>query len=238
MAFLKVVEGSWIYNFPIHHILHFWRKTNSNRASLKSGRPMPRRVATSRAVRARAPHCRAALRRASVHEPPRAFPTQSAPSRGGTQAEGPESPRRPPARSPNRAPPYVLPARRGTVATRPPSCPARVASPRFPLVHIEAHAYKEPLLLLRCAGPSPRSNPPPADAQTPAPRRASIPANPSRSERSFASSSSYTRYRAAPPLSPASTSPAWPAAAAGAADHRCAPPPAALPTPPSTEINP
>jgi hypothetical protein len=168
MAFLKVVEGSWIYNFPIHHILHFYskicRKTNSNNASLKSGRPTSRRVAMSRAVRGRAPHCRAALRRASVHEPPRAFPTQPAPSRGGTHTEGPQSPRRPPACAPNRAPPYVLPARRSMVDAWPSSCPAHVASPRFPLVHVEVHAYKEPLLLPRCAGPSPRSSPPPADA--------------------------------------------------------------------------
>jgi hypothetical protein len=150
----------------------------------------------------------------------------------------PRSPRCPPACAPNRAPPYALPARCGTVAARSSSCPARVASPRFPLVHVKAHAYKEPLLLPRCAGPSPRSNLAPADAQTTPPRRAPILANPSRSELSFASSSSYTRCRAAPPLSPASTSPAWPAAAAGAADHRCAPPPVALPTPPSTQINP
>jgi hypothetical protein len=83
-------------------------------------------------------------------------------------------------------------------------------------------------------------------AVKPAARRRADPAaavssnsrQPERSERSFASSRSYTRYRAAPPLSPTSTSPAWPAAGAGAADLRCVPPPPALPTPSSTEINP
>jgi hypothetical protein len=37
MAFAKVVEGSEIYNFPIHHFVHFyskfWSKTRSNSAS-------------------------------------------------------------------------------------------------------------------------------------------------------------------------------------------------------------
>jgi hypothetical protein len=50
MAFLKVVEGSWIYNFPIHCLVHFytnvWRNLNLNRAGLhkigRSRRACPR----------------------------------------------------------------------------------------------------------------------------------------------------------------------------------------------------
>jgi hypothetical protein len=54
MAFVKVVGGSEIYNFPIHHLLHFstnfWRKSYSNRGSATrfqaSWRSAPRRRAT------------------------------------------------------------------------------------------------------------------------------------------------------------------------------------------------
>jgi hypothetical protein len=51
-AFVKVVEDSEIYNFSIHHLVHFsWeilRKTRSNRGTLKrwgapAPRPLPRR---------------------------------------------------------------------------------------------------------------------------------------------------------------------------------------------------
>jgi hypothetical protein len=49
MTFVKVVEGSEIYNFPIHHILHFyskiWRKTNFNRAGLNFRRATARQAA-------------------------------------------------------------------------------------------------------------------------------------------------------------------------------------------------
>jgi hypothetical protein len=75
---VKVLEGSWIYNFPIHHILHFyskiWRKFSSNRVSgtLFSGRrPSQRRP------------CRAALHRAVQPGPrPHALGPEGALSRG------------------------------------------------------------------------------------------------------------------------------------------------------------
>jgi hypothetical protein len=60
MAFVKVIEGSKIYNFHIHHLMHFstkfWSKSCSNRGSAKSrraGHALCRDVAPRR--RARAP---------------------------------------------------------------------------------------------------------------------------------------------------------------------------------------
>jgi hypothetical protein len=64
MAFVKVVEGSEIYNFPIHHLVHFdskfWTFTCSNSGTVK---------------RIRASRRRAALRAATFHArvPRRAF---------------------------------------------------------------------------------------------------------------------------------------------------------------------
>jgi hypothetical protein len=49
MTFLKVVEGSEIYIFPIHHLLHFysnfWRFPRSNRGTVKYVRAGRRRAA-------------------------------------------------------------------------------------------------------------------------------------------------------------------------------------------------
>jgi hypothetical protein len=60
-AFVKVVEGSGIYNFLIHHFVHFnsnfWRflRLNSGTVNLcRAGDSAPRRAATSRATRPRA----------------------------------------------------------------------------------------------------------------------------------------------------------------------------------------
>jgi hypothetical protein len=65
-AIVKVVGGSWIYNFPIHHFVHFYsrflRKTRSNRGS-------PQRSAPER-EHARLPKARASqghLPRGRVH---------------------------------------------------------------------------------------------------------------------------------------------------------------------------
>jgi hypothetical protein len=62
MAFVKVVEGSEIYNFPIHHLVHFYSKFWSFTCS-NSGR----------VKRIRASRCRAApaRRTASASGPPR-----------------------------------------------------------------------------------------------------------------------------------------------------------------------
>jgi hypothetical protein len=65
-AFVKVVEGSEIYNFPIHHFVHFYskflRKTQSNRGT-------PSRLARARAT---------AL--VPARAPPEDAPSQAAPS--------------------------------------------------------------------------------------------------------------------------------------------------------------
>jgi hypothetical protein len=52
-VFVKVVEGSEIYNFPIHHFVHFYsnflRKTHSKRGTSTRSRAGRRRAATPRA---------------------------------------------------------------------------------------------------------------------------------------------------------------------------------------------
>jgi hypothetical protein len=57
-AFVKVVEGSEIYNFPIHHLVHFyskfWSFKRSNRGIVARFQASWRRAATSRAGRAHA----------------------------------------------------------------------------------------------------------------------------------------------------------------------------------------
>jgi hypothetical protein len=122
---VKVVEGSWIYNFPIHHILHFyskiWRKSISNRASLKSGRlsrDRPRR-------RAPAPP--------RARPPPSRRPCRLTPSRG------------PPSRLPNTAPRHV---------PRPdPRWPSPLRTAGQAVV-VRPHAYQGPLPC-RSTGPQP-----------------------------------------------------------------------------------
>jgi hypothetical protein len=56
IAFVKVVEGSEIYNFPIHHFVHFysnfWRNSFSNRAKWIRDDASPRRRAGQNAGRA------------------------------------------------------------------------------------------------------------------------------------------------------------------------------------------
>jgi hypothetical protein len=68
MAFVKVVEGSEIYNFPIHHSVHFssnfWRKTQSNRRWLANFGPSRRSSALER---------RRPTRARSAWPPPSAF---------------------------------------------------------------------------------------------------------------------------------------------------------------------
>jgi hypothetical protein len=59
MAFVKVVEGSEIYNFSIHYFVHFystfWSFTCSNMdTATQLGQPTPRRAKPRR--RARRPH--------------------------------------------------------------------------------------------------------------------------------------------------------------------------------------
>jgi hypothetical protein len=79
MAFLKVVEGSQIYNFPIHSIVHFhsifWRKLKLNRGT--PTRAWPR-------VCSRAPPRRPAPATSASPSGPRA-----APSLGLTHTESP-----------------------------------------------------------------------------------------------------------------------------------------------------
>jgi hypothetical protein len=72
-AFVVVVEGSEIYNFPIHHLLHFYskfgRKSWSNRGTIKQITAETRRRANRCAGRARARRTAA-----SASGPARAFP--------------------------------------------------------------------------------------------------------------------------------------------------------------------
>jgi hypothetical protein len=64
MAFVKVVEGSEIYNFPIHHLVHFYSKfwifSRSNKGSVKRCRASPalgvRATAPPEAARRPRPH--------------------------------------------------------------------------------------------------------------------------------------------------------------------------------------
>jgi hypothetical protein len=113
---VKVVEGSEINNFHIHHIVHFY--SNFGRKS-RSNRGTPSKIWPRARSRARLP--RASAARLGVRATPRAFPTQLAPSRGSTHAEEPRSPRCPPARAPERVPPYVSPCPTSYGAARPSS---------------------------------------------------------------------------------------------------------------------
>jgi hypothetical protein len=74
-AFVKVVEGSEIYNFPIHHFVHFysnfWSFKCSNRGAVTQGRA-GRRHATPRLPRRPRP-----MR--AFPRSPRAFPTLHVP---------------------------------------------------------------------------------------------------------------------------------------------------------------
>jgi hypothetical protein len=58
-AFVKVVEGSEIYNFPIHHYVHFysnfWIFKRANRGATTQGRASRRRATPCRDVKHRAP---------------------------------------------------------------------------------------------------------------------------------------------------------------------------------------
>jgi hypothetical protein len=107
-AFVKVVEGSEIYNFPIHYFVHFystfWSYTCSNRDTGKQfGRAVPCR-ASAHATRYHPPVPLGAVRR------PR--PRLSRPrTSGGVRAPG-----------------LVAPAR----AARRHACPARGCSPSVP----------------------------------------------------------------------------------------------------------
>jgi hypothetical protein len=120
-AFVKVVEGSEIYNFPIHHFVHFYSKfltkTWSNVASpTRCVAPAPRRASPRRAVASvpmRARHLRTALRGHSFPMPLRA-------SRGRLALRVAVPPRRDPrsdwcrlaARSPEAPPPVRPPVTR------------------------------------------------------------------------------------------------------------------------------
>jgi hypothetical protein len=76
MSFVKVVEGSEIYNFPIHHFVHFYSKfwsfacSNSGSAKRVQVRVRPRRPP-------RRPHQRRAPR--PPRRPSRAFPRHPRP---------------------------------------------------------------------------------------------------------------------------------------------------------------
>jgi hypothetical protein len=90
---VKVVEGSEIYNFPIHHIVHFYsnfgRKSWSNKGTpskflpraCSRARPPPRSY--------RVPTLPTSASESSAHHSrsPRAFPTQIAPSPRRAHAE-------------------------------------------------------------------------------------------------------------------------------------------------------
>jgi hypothetical protein len=75
---VKVVEGSEVYNFPIHHLVHFysnfWSFERSNRTAVTRNKVDRRRATTSHAVRATRP-CRACLTIRFTRRPRhRAFP--------------------------------------------------------------------------------------------------------------------------------------------------------------------
>jgi hypothetical protein len=115
MAFVKVVEGSEIYNFPILHLVHFSsifeRKMSSKSPRLKHSR--------ARARRAPAPRCAA-----SESVPP-------APFRGRTPSPGPRAPRHLGVRVPRASPPFA------PYAHRAPSGPP--VRPRFPPPRVPYH---------------------------------------------------------------------------------------------------
>jgi hypothetical protein len=93
---------------------------------------------------------------------PEAAPSLGRGPQGSTHAEDAAESALPRLQAPERTPPYVLaPCPRCPAVLAP--CPCCL----FPgsLVRVEAHAYKESLLLPQCAGPYPGSSPPPADAQ-------------------------------------------------------------------------
>jgi hypothetical protein len=77
---VKVVEGSEIYNFPIHHFVHFystfWSFTRSNRDTMTQLRPADAVPAPRRRT------CRVC--RASDRPPPRCPGPADAPSRGAS----------------------------------------------------------------------------------------------------------------------------------------------------------
>jgi hypothetical protein len=62
MAFVKVVEGSEIYNFPIHHLVHFyskfWSFERSNRTTVARIQAGQRRATPHRACLAVWAACR------------------------------------------------------------------------------------------------------------------------------------------------------------------------------------
>jgi hypothetical protein len=159
-AFVKVVEGSEIYNFPIHHFVHFYskfgRKSRSNRGTVKQ-------------IAAGTRHC--ASRCAGRAVPPPRCPGPPAPSRGRpfprsrTPSEASRAPSSVGARAracrplirvvPDRCPPLPLavlatplvpslpPVRRG--AGR---CPAHPYKPKV----VSPCAYKHPVTSLCSVG--------------------------------------------------------------------------------------
>jgi hypothetical protein len=118
-AFVKVVDGSEIYNFPSHHLVHFysnfWRFSHSNQGTVKQFRVSraPRRdvACRRRPPSASAPSC---LPRPAHPPRPCAFPRTPAPRDALKSA-----PRHVPAGRPRR-----------TTAGRAPRHP--VVHPRFP----------------------------------------------------------------------------------------------------------
>jgi hypothetical protein len=102
-AFVKVVEGSEIYNFPIHHLEHFscnfWSFSMSNSACWINSVTMPRRRAGQSAERARAPrHVASLYRRTQAEADPRLSVHASRP-REVLSGHVPR-PKSPPARTP------------------------------------------------------------------------------------------------------------------------------------------
>jgi hypothetical protein len=134
MAFVKVVEGSEIYNFPIHHFVHFyskfWSFACSNGGSATRVRASRRRAVTSRA-----------------HAPPRrpgrrTFPRLRA-DRGRAPSPGSRTPRCLEARAPRASPPsrrtcVVHVADHQSVRGAPPY--ASRPRPPVPRPHLHGHA--------------------------------------------------------------------------------------------------
>jgi hypothetical protein len=141
-AFLKVVEGSEIYNFPIHHFVHFysifWRSSRSNRGIVKHFRAdrAPRRARHSHATH----HPRPRLPQAA--RAPRCLELRAAP-----RAVSPYTPRRttgPPAVSPRTSTEAAVPRRDS------------LPSPRSK----KELVYKRPPSVVACTAPLPLTVPP------------------------------------------------------------------------------
>jgi hypothetical protein len=225
MAFLKVVEGSYTYNFHIHCLVHFystfWSLTRSNRGTLKFFQPADAApCATSRVVRARAPSLRPAGAAphppSAVPRPPR-LPNAPAPSRGGTHVGNATESAPPPCPRPWAS------RRRGTGAARlPATVPAVVrACPCCPLRSLARASPIRPVFPLARSRPSRPSHAVVLHGRAPA--SSSLQAIRYQAKHAGIVTAPYDTHRASPSPQPGACCATAPPAVAGATGRRCSP---------------